>query len=246
MGNQADLIIVSYNSKHELQNCIRSIREYTTYPYRLIVVDNNSTDGSVELLRSYSNIKLIALKTNRGYGAGANQGIKAGNGEFIFILNSDLIVTPGWLEPLVKCLKSNPKAAVVGPKMLTPDGRIAGAGVVGTEAHPNLRGFMEPNQQDLYNTTESCVSVSGACYGIKRSLLPVNGFFDESFFMFFEETDYSYRVRAHGYEVIYCPKSCIYHDMKWEQRNHTALGRLFEHSRIIFEHKWRHLFETIR
>lgn len=242
MVNKADLIIVNYNSKADLQNCIRSIREYTTFPYQIIVVDNNSTDGSKELLRSYHDLKLIALNTNRGYGAGANQGIRAGNGEYIFIMNPDLILTPGWLEPLVECLRSKPKAAVVGPKMLTTDGRIAGAGVVGTEAHPHLRSFLEPDRPNLYNNIENCVSVSGACYGIKRSLLPVIGLFDESFFMFFEETDYSYRLRALGYDVVYCPQSCIYHNMKWEQRDHASLGKLFECSRIIFEHKWRHLF----
>lgn len=239
MQHHVDLIIVSYNSNGRIFSCINSICQHTSYPYQLIVVDNNSSDGTANQLKKDKGLRLVALNKNIGYAGGANRGINAGNGDYIFILNQDIIVTHGWLEPLVQCLKSSPSIAVVGPKMITPDGRIASAGVVGTELNPKLRGFLEPDRPDRYNKVESCVSVLGACYGIKRSLLPVIGYFDESFFMYFEETDYSFRVRSLGYQVVYCPLSCIYHDMRWEQRNHAASAEMFARSQEIFNRKWQ-------
>lgn len=233
-----DLIIVNYNSRRDLERCIKSIKDYTLTPHHIIVVDNNSTDGSREFLEREESITSIFLSANKGYASAANRGIKEGDGEFIFIMNPDIIVTEKWLEPLVRSFKNNPKAGVVGPKLLTPEGLNAGAGVVGTVSNHHIRGFLQRHNPHQFTEEEECLSISGACYGIRRSLLPKIGLFDESFFLYFEETDYSLRAKKHGYQVIFCPLSLVYHDLRWEKRDHKTLSKRFNRSRGIFEKKW--------
>ena len=244
-GELVDLVIVSYNNRDSIARLLESIREHTRLNHRIIVVDNSSTDGTLEYLQKQKDISLLALDQNLGYGAAANRGIKQGQSKYIMVMNSDLILTPGWLEPLIACLRS-PRVAVVGPRMITPEGQLAGAGVIGTESCNHLRGFLKTDHPALFQERENCVSVSGACYGIKRSLLPILGYFDEDFFLYFEETDYSFRARDKGYSVVYCPESCIYHDLRWEERNHRELYRHYCLSRQIFEKKWSHKLERRR
>lgn len=238
VNKTTDLIIVNYNSWEDLERCIKSIKDHTPVPHHIIVVDNNSTDGSREYLEREEGIRTIFLPSNKGYATAANRGIKEGSGNFIFIMNPDTIVTPGWLEPLIHTFKKNPKAGVVGPKLLTPEGLDAGAGVVGTVSNHHIRCFLQPHNPHRFLEEEECLSISGACYGIRRSLLPKIGLFDESFFLYFEETDYSLRVQKKGYQVIYCPHSLVYHDMRWEERDHKTLSKRFNHSRSLFEKKW--------
>lgn len=235
---QVDLVIVSYNSWQDVKRCLESIRRHTPAPYHIIVVDNYSTDKTVAYLKSQSDITSIYLPHNQGYAAAVNRGLKEGEGDYIFLLNQDIIVTPGWLEPLLYSFEKNPQVAVVGPKLITPEGLIAGAGVVGTVSKHHIRGFLEPDVEGRYEEEEECLSISGACYGIRRNLLSEIGLFDESFFLYFEETDYSLRAQKKGYRVLYCPKSLVYHDMQWEKRDHKALNITFQESQSIFQNKW--------
>lgn len=237
-----DLIIINYNTLGYLKKCLSSIKEYTKLPYRIIVVDNGSTDGSKNYLKNYSDIRVISNKSNRGYGQACNQGILAGNSQYIVLLNSDIEVTSGWLEPLVELAKEE-DVAVVGPKMVNENNLIVGAGVTSVKDDFKPRGWKEPDGQGVYNTQEDVISVGGACYLIKRELLPILSLFDEGYFFYFEETDYSLRVREKGYRVVYCPDSRIIHHHEGSLKEGDYYGRMkrnkyFAESRKRFYNKW--------
>ena len=237
----ADLVIVSFNTRKYLKDCLNSIKEQTflEQEFKVWVVDNCSIDGSRELIKSFGWVRGIDNQKNRGYGAACNQGIKNGNGRFIFLLNSDTKVTPGWLGPMIKTLESGPEVAVVGPRLVNPEGYLVGVGVVGTNAKPILRGWGEPDEPHRYNQYFNCISIGGACMGIKRQLLPELGYFDENYFHYFEETDYCYNARYHGYNVVYCPESKVIHRVYGSCQNMRILNNYFSNSRNYFQNKWK-------
>lgn len=237
----ADLVVVSFNTRKYLADCLKSIKEHTPLDQgiKVWVVDNGSVDGSIELIKSNRWVHGIYNLKNLGYGAACNQGIKSGTGRYIFLLNSDTKVTANWLQPLVKTLDSIPKAAVTSPRLVNPEGYLVGVGVVGTNAKPVLRGWGEPDEPQRYNQYCECLSIGGACMGIKRQLLPELGYFDENYFHYFEETDYCYNARYHGYKVIYCPESKVIHRVYGSCQNMRILNNYFSNSRDYFQNKWK-------
>ncbi|HHW12144.1 MAG TPA: glycosyltransferase family 2 protein [Firmicutes bacterium] len=240
MKETVDLIVVNFNTKKLLAACLDSLRRFSGAPdtYRLWVVDNASTDGSVTLIRSLPWVTGIFNRENRGYATACNQGIKAGNAPYIFILNSDTLVTEGWLPPLIAALQ-DPAVAVVGPRLVSPDGYLVGAGVVGTETAPIIRGWGVPDDPALFAEPTACLSICGACLGLKRALLPELGYFDENYFHYFEETDYCYNARRHGYKVLYVPTSRVIHLVNGSCRNRRRLAAYFRQSKAYFDRKWQ-------
>lgn len=237
----ADLIIVSYNTRKYLAECLKSIKDHTriNQDLKVWVVDNCSTDGSIQLIKSCGWVQGIYNQNNRGYGAACNQGIQNGKGKYIFLINSDIKFTSGWLEPLIKAMESDSKVAVVGPRLVNPEGFLVGVGVVGTNAKPILRGWGEPDESNRYHQYCNCISIGGACMGIKRILLPELGCFDEHYFHYFEETDYCYNARYHGYKVVYCPDSKVIHRVYGSCQNMRILNNYFSQSREYFQNKWK-------
>lgn len=242
--DQVDIVVINYNTLEFLRGCLESIKLYTDYPYQVMVVDNASTDGSVEFLLGYPDIKVILNKENRGYGRACNQGITAGNGKYILFLNSDTRVTPGWLKPLVECARSDSNIAVVGNKQVNKDHKIVGAGVVGTYGKPVQRGWGIPDGPGVYDQQTDCLAVCGACFLIKRELLPVLGMLDERYFFYFEETDYCYNAKAKGYRVVYCPQSTIYHYFEGSPCQREDRIKHFITSDRLFRAKWKHLLQN--
>ena len=243
MDTVVDLIVISFNTRQLVLDCVRSIRDHTSVPNHIIVVDNGSSDGTVEAVRQlgWENIIIVENAENTGYAKACNQGISAGSSPYIVLMNSDVIVTPGWLSPMIECMQGDLKIAVVGPKMVDRSGRITGAGIVGTNAHHYPRGLLEHDRPGMYDEQEDCISVAGAAYLIRRDLLATLGMFDENYFFYFEETDYSFRARSKGFRVVYCPKSRIYHLMGRSCQDHAYLRALFERSERYFQRKWAHL-----
>ncbi|KUO96285.1 glycosyltransferase family 2 protein [Ferroacidibacillus organovorans] len=246
MNSIVDIVIVNYNTKKLLLTCLESIHKHTDEPHHIYIVDNGSTDGSVERLARIdcSHLNVIANSRNTGYAVACNQGIRAGQSPFILLLNSDVIVTQGWLSPLLECMNTDSKIAVVGPKMVNQKGLITGAGIVGTYQNHAPRGFMEVDAPGKYEEVEDCFSVCGAAYLIRRSLLDTLGLFDENYFFYFEETDYSLNARSKGYRVVYCPKSKIIHLTGQSNKNHEQLRNYFTVSEHYFRKKWSHLGTT--
>lgn len=236
MNDHVDIVIVNYNTRTFLEGCLNSIQRNTDYPHNLIIIDNHSTDSSrayLDKIRHSKGITVIINEENYGCARAWNQGIRAGTGKYILFLNPDTLVTPQWLSKMVACAESDPKIAVVGNKQVDLNGVINYAGVVMEKGKVIWRGVGEKDGPDRYNQMCDCIDVCGACYLIKRELIPVIGVFDERFFLYAEESDYSHRVRLLGYRVVYCPVTIVHFkqgaplDGKERQQQRERSSRLF-------------------
>jgi SAM-dependent methyltransferase len=112
---RTSIVILTYDQVEYTRQCLDSIRLVTDEPYELIVVDNGSTDGTVEFLRSFPDLRLIVNQTNRGFPAAVNQGMAIATGNQVLLLNNDVVVTTGWLHRMLRALHSDPKIGLVGP-----------------------------------------------------------------------------------------------------------------------------------
>ena len=124
--NFVSIILVNFNGEDVLVNCLNSLEKFVpSHNSEIIVVDNNSQDNSINIIESkFPNIKLIKLSQNLGFGAGNNAGAKKAKGDFLFLLNTDTIVTSNFLPHLLELMSSNSDVGIVGPKLIFPDGRF--------------------------------------------------------------------------------------------------------------------------
>jgi len=223
------VVIINYNTCQELQACLGSIEPEEEG--EVIVVDNASSDGSVEMVRSkYPWVRLHANSTNRGYGAAANQAIAGCATQYVLLLNSDTRLQPGALEALSRYLDQHLGAAIVGPRLVNSDGTLQAS------CYPfprPLDTFLEnstcaiffgrlirrhvPGIRRLYWRTWPHDSarivpwVKGASLAIRREAFNAVGGFDESFFMYFEDADLCCRLKKAGWEVHFSPVTTVVH-----------------------------------
>lgn len=204
------VIIPNYNGLHFLEDCLASLRE-STVPYKLIVVDNGSTDGSIDWLVN-NGIEHIALESNTGFSHAVNCGIKAAETEFVLLLNNDTVAEPDFIEELEKALTANEDAFAVSAQMIKAsdhsliDSAGDGMSIVGWAYQ---RGIDEPAE----NYQKPC-EVFSACAGAaiyRRSIMEKIGYFDEMHFAYLEDIDVSWRAQLAGYRVYYEPKAKVYH-----------------------------------
>lgn len=211
MDGLASIIIVTYNSKKYMENCINSIQGQD-YPYEIIVVDNASSDGIVQFIREkYPNIKIVENNKNKGYGAGNNIGAKNAKGEYLVILNPDTIVEKNWLRELISPIQKSDKL-ITTPKILIYDG--SAINTCGNINHFTgltfTRGLGE--KPDSYPNEEFVSGISGCCFAIRKEDFDEIGGFDENFFIYNEDSDLSWRAHLKGFKILYVPKSIIRHD----------------------------------
>jgi len=210
---KATVIIVNTNELHHLRRCLPSVLNQRYREYEVLVVDNASTDGSVEYVeREFPQVKVIRNSANLGYVGANNVGFEHATGEYLVVLNPDTEVEVDWLRELVLTLKNNPSAGLATSKILIMDDpqRINTCGNEITFAGITVcRGLGRP--ADTYDRLEAVSAVSGAAFAIKRSVLEHIGHFDESFFIYYEDTDLSLRAALAGYDCIYVPTSVVYH-----------------------------------
>lgn len=211
MDELASIIIVIFNSKRHLESCIESILKQN-YPHEIIVVDNNSTDGSCQLLRDkFPMVKLIENYDNLGYGMGNNLGIKYATGKYIVILNPDTIVENSWLREIIKPLIEGDKI-ITTPKILTYDGiSINTCGAINHFTGLTFtRGLgATPNS---YFKEELVSGFSGCSFAITKDNYQYLGGFDRNFFMYNEDADFSWRANLNDFKILFIPTSIIRHD----------------------------------
>lgn len=210
---KVSVIIVSTNELHHLKRCLPSIFRQRYPDYEVLVVDNASTDGSVEYVaQEFPRAKIIRNGANLGYTGANNVGFKHASGDYIAVLNPDTQVEPDWLRELVIALQADPRAGLATPKILMMDDptRLNTCGNEITFTGLTFcRGLDQPAEK--YNQLEIVSAVSGAAFVIKRSVLEQIGGFDESFFIYYEDTDLSLRAMLAGYVCLYVPSSVVYH-----------------------------------
>jgi len=227
MAIDISIIIVNWNTRKVVSNCLRAIREAASdISKEIIVVDNASSDDSVVRIKSdFPEVAVIENKSNKGFAAANNQGYNTSRGKFILFLNSDTIVQRGSLQSMVSLLENHHDAGLCSCRLLNSDGSI----------QPNVRHF--PSFRAMlfrytffkylglfkadrafyrmrrfpYNEISQVDQVTGAVMMAKRSLLEKIGCMDEKLFMYFEETDLCYRIKEAGAAVYFTPDGEITH-----------------------------------
>lgn len=213
-GIRASVILVSYNSKSDLERCLPSLFPTLGDKDEVIIVDNASTDGTYDWLEmNYPQIHSIHSFENLGFGGGNNLGAQYANGKFLVFLNPDTLVEHRWIDALIEALNTNSDVGLATSKVLllnSPD-RI---NTCGNNIHISgitlCRGLNEPASK--YSEREEVTAISGTAFIIRRNLFDRLGGFDESFFMYMEDTDLSLRARLAGYKCLCDPQSVVYHD----------------------------------
>jgi GT2 family glycosyltransferase len=238
-----DVIVVNYNTRQLTMNCIKSILSHTSVPFKLFVVDNGSVDDSVATLTlNFPQVTVIRNSSNEGYAKACNRGALAGDNPYIVFLNSDTeFIKSDWAQCMIRVFEQDPKIAIVAPKLINKDGQLTGCGVIGTNANPYVRGWLEQDSPDKYNKQIECVSVCGACMMIKRANIKELGLMDERYPFYFEETDYCYNARDKGFKVVYTPSTLVYHYHQGSSKNNSKLAQWARIGKKIFDEKWVHM-----
>jgi GT2 family glycosyltransferase len=207
------VVIPNWNGAHWLPGCLESLAGQTLQPAEIIVVDNGSTDGSLELLRErYPSVQVIELGRNTGFAFAANRGIEAATSDHVALVNTDVELEPDWLERMARALESDPAAASVASKMmdLRERDRFYDAGdILRRDGACEQRGRF---RQDDGRYDEPG-SVFAACAGAalyRRAVLLSLGGFDERFFAYLEDVDLGLRLRLAGWTCLYEP-AVAYH-----------------------------------
>jgi N-acetylglucosaminyl-diphospho-decaprenol L-rhamnosyltransferase len=216
--------VVSFQTREVLEPCLASV--VAAEPTEVVVVDNGSTDGSIELVRErFPSVNLVVNERNRGYGPAANQAIAATTAPAVLLLNSDTVLAADALASLGAYLGQHPRAAVVGPRLANADGSLQrstfpwpslGDLLVGdTGLHlllPRLPAVRERFLRSWSHDRPRPVPwVRGAVLAIRRSAFDAVGGFDEAFFMYWEEVDLCRRLAATGWETHFAPVTTVVH-----------------------------------
>ncbi|ERI90855.1 glycosyltransferase, group 2 family protein [Clostridiales bacterium oral taxon 876 str. F0540] len=235
---KTSIVILTYNKLEYTKVCIDSIRKFTEPgTYELIVVDNNSTDGSVEWIKAQNDIIPILNSENLGFPKGCNQGIEVSTGENILLLNNDTIVTPNWLENLSTALYSSSNIGAVGA--ITNSCANYQAINVALNDFNEIIEFALRNNISNEKLWEERLRLIGFCLLIKKEVINKIGFLDEIFTPGnFEDDDYSFRIRKAGYKLLLCNDTFIYHFGHTSFKENSGFGSLLTKNRLKFEHKW--------
>jgi hypothetical protein len=223
-GEGVAAVVISYNTREILRACLLSV--VADAPAEVVVVDNGSTDGSVEMVRDeFPSIRLVLDPTNPGYGGAANRGVAACDAPLVLLLNSDTVLPRGTFAALRDYADRHPRAGCVGPRLLNPDGSLQPS----CHAFPSttflaleytsLRHVARrvPALRDRYfidwahDSARAVPWVSGAALLLRRTALDAVGGFDPSFHMYYEEVDLAYRMARAGWETHFAPVADITH-----------------------------------
>ena len=251
------IIILSYNTRELLQRClIETISHRHGLECEIIVVDNASHDGSVEMVRNeFPEVKVIENTSNIGYASGNNLGINASQGEFILLLNSDAFLSGKVLLDLVKYFKNNHRAGIVGPRLIHGDGSLHlscrhfpsfirhFAKVTGLYRIVPFRSLREWDWMcDFAHDQELRVDMlSGACWMLRRSMLNEIGFLNEDLFLYGEEFDLCWRAAKAGWETWFVLTDPVTHlGGKSTQAANMCMGISFHRYRSDYLNLYRH------
>ena len=210
---RVSIIIVNTNELHHLVRCLPSVFGQEYPDYEVLIVDNGSTDGSLEYVgREFPAAVVVRNGANLGYAGANNVGFRHATGEYLAVLNPDTEVDPRWLTELVAALEADPAAGLATPKIVMMDdpARLNTCGNEITFTGLTFcRGLDEP--ATAFDRLEPVSAVSGAAFVIRRRVLEEIGPFDESMFIYYEDTDLSLRAMLAGYTCLYVPTAVVRH-----------------------------------
>lgn len=207
------IVIPNYNGKHFMEPCLSSLSEQTYKNFHILVVDNASSDGSIEYMEeNYPDIELIKLQKNYGFSKAVNIGIQHSRTPYVILLNNDTTVDTRYVEEMVKAIEKSPKIFSVSSKMIQmyhPE-LIDSAGDLYTLLGWGVcRGCGRPVSN--YTKYDEIFTACAGAAIYRRSVFDEIGYFDENHFAYLEDIDIGYRARIYGYYNMYCPTALVYH-----------------------------------
>lgn len=215
------VVILNYNGKEFLRKFLPSVIERSAKDAEVWVADNNSLDGSTEvMMEEFPEVKLIENKYNAGFAGGYNMALKEIEADYYVLLNSDIEVTENWINPVIELMESDPSIAACQPKIISYFDRTefeyagAGGGFIDKYGYPFCRGrIFQTLEKDegQYNDPIEVFWATGACMFVKSELFHKFGGLDEDFFAHMEEIDFCWRLKNADYKIMYCPNSIVYH-----------------------------------
>ena len=257
------IIIVNWNNKNLLRNCLKSIyNSQNYYNYEIIVVDNNSEDGSVELIKNeFPNVVLIENDNNLGFAKANNQGIKIARGNYILLLNNDTVVANTYcFDRMIELMEKNPQVGILGCKLLYPDGTLQSCG----ESFPSVWGIFKSqilflktwkrlrkiNKQEK-NNFKRVDYISGACLLTRKEIFDKVDLLGEDYFMYGEDVEFCYRVHKAGYDIgVLTDESVIHLHSKSTEKNLTemlyhSINNDLKNIKMIHNDEWQVLLAKV-
>lgn len=253
------VVILNYNTRELLRNCLRSLEAQTGVHHAVCVVDNASSDGSAEMVAAeFPHVLLLRNAANVGYAAGNNRGLRAfgfpaaPQARYALLLNPDTVVPPQALRDLVAFADANPGVGIVGPKLVLPNGALDLAcrrsfptpavsfyRLVGlSKLFPKSRRFARYNLTYLDEDEQADVdAVVGACMMVRAEAIACVGLLDEQFFMYGEDLDWCLRVKQAGYRVVYYPRVVVQHVKRAASRSSAKARYEFQRAMWLFYRK---------
>lgn len=245
------IIILTWNGLEYTRRCLQTLREQTQFPnYEILVVDNGSTDGSVEYLKSIPWIRLVENQSNEGFAKGNNRAIELSDpSSDVVLLNNDTeIIQPDWLEKLQETAYRSNDVGIVGARLRRPAGRLQHAGTyMPIETYWGQQIGSEEKEINQHNADSEVEGVVFACVYIKREVLDSVGLLDEDYFSYFEDSDYCLKAKAKGFRVFCCGSATVIHHENTSVRiNQVPHRDLFLNSQKTFKKKWQQKLDSER
>ena len=236
----SSIVIPVHNRAAITRQCLESISaDPPGVPFEIIVVDDGSSDSTSELLEDYGDeIRVVRRDVPGGFATACNEGAAAARGDYLIFLNNDTAPQPGWLDELVHYAEEHPEAAVVGSKLLYPDGTIQHAGVIiSQEGYPRhlYAGF--PGDHPVVNKSRPFIAVTFACALVRKDLFEKVGRLETAFRNSFEDVDLCFRLAEEGHESHYCHKSVVYHLESVSRGRRTEDDR---YNAMLLRDRWAH------
>lgn len=212
------IILVNYNAKEHTIECLESIKNIAYNNYKVILVDNDSEDKDFEFIKkTYKDTMIILNNDNYGFAGGNNIAIKyavENNAKYILLLNNDTIVKKDFLNSLVDGMKKNDNIGIAVSKILYYSDRdtiwYGGGDINYIKGNSIVHGLNEIDKGQ-FDKSRLCTFATGCCMLINTNILDKVGMMDESYFLYYEDADYSMKISKEGYKILYCPESVIYH-----------------------------------
>lgn len=233
MNPKVAIVILNWNGKEDTIECLESLKHITYPNYEILLVDNGSTDGSVECFRErYPGMEIIENGENLGFAEGNNVGIRRvmdEGADYVLLLNNDTVVDPEFLGELVKVAEGDERIGIVGSKIYIYGSNVLdSAGSIYTNIGScKSRGHLEEDN-GKYDEQEEVAMITACCMLIRNEILNKTYLFDSSFFMYLEEFDFTIRARQLEYKIFYNPKSIVYHKFSKSVQTATTQVVLFK------------------
>jgi GT2 family glycosyltransferase len=221
--------IVSWESTRELPQCLKAVFEAKAgWEYEVLVIDNGSRDGSAELIRKeFPKVRLLENHGNRGFAKGVNQGMTHSRGDYLLLLNPDVVLLPGALEAMAGYLDSHPDVGALAPQMVFPDGTIQAScrefpsyqvllwemtGLSRLFPRHRILGRWKMGYFD-HATEREVDQPMASCFLLRREVLEKTGYLDEDFPLYFNDVDWCYRMREEKVKMVFFPGAQAVHDL---------------------------------